>query len=180
METLEIDDAIVLLLGAPTDNPTLRAQLSGVTRLEKLIFLVERETSLGELLNEDACFRPHNFGPFSEIVYRAVGYLSGYGLIEDTAVHSDSTEDSWEQIQAIGSERSDPYVTRDFRLTDVGLRYYEVLANNLEAALIRELSEFNDEFGSIPLRQLVRYVYRRYPEMTERSLIREEVLGNEW
>ena len=85
MPKLEIDDVVVLLLGCPTEKPELEDKLSGVTRLEKLVFLVEQETSLGELLDEDANFIAYNFGPFSAAVYQAVDSLSGYGLLEDSA-----------------------------------------------------------------------------------------------
>ena len=178
MTTIEIDDVIVLLLGAPTRNTGLQDQLQGITRLEKLIFLIERETSLNELIDEETGFRPYNFGPFSDVVYKAISYLSSYGLIDETASISDNTEDSWEQIEAIGAERYDPYVTRDFVLTDTGKRYYEALVRELPMDKLQEMSTFKDRFASLPLRQLVRYVYRRYPDMTEESLIREEILGD--
>lgn len=178
MQTLEIDDAIVLLLGVPANDPSLRDQIKGITRLEKLVFLIERETALKDLLKEDARFRPYNFGPFSENVYRSVGYLSSYGLLEDTGRISDNTEDAWEQIQAIGIDQIDPYLTRDFRLTDIGKRYYESLIQDIPEHYIQDLSQFKERFAPIPLRQLVRYVYLRYPDMTERSLIREDILND--
>ena len=46
----EVDDAIVLLLGAPSKLPQLAGRMQGVTRLEKLIFLLDQETSLRELM----------------------------------------------------------------------------------------------------------------------------------
>ncbi len=73
---LEVDDAIVLLLAAPSRLSTLKGQRKGITRLEKLIFLLERETPVKEWMIEGADFRPHNFGPFSAKVYQAVDLLS--------------------------------------------------------------------------------------------------------
>ncbi len=176
MTALEIDDTIVLLLGAPTKNPLLTDQLSGVTRLEKLVFLIEHETTLPDLLVEDADFTPYNFGPFSAIVYKAVDALVSYGLLDDSESTTKSVEDSWEQVWVLGVDRPDRYATRDFRLTEKGRRYYEALIRDIPKRYIRELSELKDQFGSIPLRQLIRYVYLRYPNMTEKSLIRDEVL----
>ena len=176
MPDLEIDDTIVLLLGAPTKNPALQDRVSGVTRLEKLVFLIERETSLKDLLTEDADFIPYNFGPFSKTVYRAVDLLSGYGLVDDSPSIAANDEDSWEQTWVIGFETPDRYATRDFRLTKKGKRYYTVLSREIPESYIRELTAFKEQFGSLPLRQLVRYVYQRYPKMTERSLIRDEIL----
>lgn len=178
MPKLEIDDVIVLLLGCPTAKPELKNKLSGITRLEKIVFLIEKETSLAELLDEDAKFVPYNFGPFSATVYQAVDALSGYGLLEDSRSIADNTEDSWEQISVIGVRCPDPYATRDFKLTEKGMRYYLALTEEVSKEQIDELTNLKEHFGSIPLRQLVRYVYQKYPEMTEISIIRDEVLGN--
>ena len=39
-----------------------------------------------------------------------------------------------------------------------------------------EVGIFKDRYASMPLRQLVRYVYTKYPEYTEQSIIKDEVL----
>jgi len=179
MPTLEIDDVIVLLLGSPTNVPALENQISGITRLEKLIFLIENESSLKELICETAGFTAYNFGPFSAAVYKAVDSLHGYDLIEDTGSLTSNSEDSWEQISVIGMGSSDPYATRDFRLTDKGIRYYSVLRDEVPGRYIDELTKLKEQFGSIPLKQLVRYVYQRYPTMTKNSIIRDDILGDD-
>lgn len=178
MPELEVDDVIVLLLGSPTNKPALKNQISGITRLEKLVFLIENELSVKELMCEDAGFTAYNFGPFSAAVYKAVDSLSGYGLIEDTGSITSSNEDSWEQIRVIGVSQADPYATRDFRLTERGIQYYEVISGDISEEDLAELTKLKDQFGSMPLRQLVRYVYQQYPHMTENSIIRDEILGN--
>ena len=97
----EVDDAIVLLLGAPARSPTLRDRISGVTRIEKLFFLLDVETPIGSRLTEVAGFVPHNFGPFSAAVYQAVETLEAAGLISDSASLPASAEDSWESDELI-------------------------------------------------------------------------------
>ena len=178
MRGFEIDDIIVLLLGAPTKNRYLQNRIEGITRLEKLIFLIERESAVSELIVEDAKFVPYNFGPFSKVVYRAIGFLSGYGLVDDSAQLVDNTEDSWEERYVLGIDDIDPYATRNFQLTARGRQYYEVLVENLPEDILAEISYLKEQLGTLPLRQLVRYVYLRYPDMTEQSIIRDEVLGN--
>ena len=54
---VEIDDLIVLLLGATPDNA-----VKGITPLEKMIFVLERETPVGELLTEESEYQPYRFG----------------------------------------------------------------------------------------------------------------------
>jgi len=178
---IEIDDAVVLLLGVPSQVPRLSGRLEGVTRLEKMIFLLERETHLGAYLTEDANFIAYNFGPFSPKVYQEVETLAAAGLLVDTATPTDNTADSWERFAAIDAAQDappeDPYATRDFALTQLGQRYYEALASQLPSTAIEELTSFKDKFASVPLRQLVRYVYENYPDYTKRSLIRDDILG---
>lgn len=173
----EIDDAIVLLLGAPVQNRST-GELQGVTRLEKLVFLLERETSAGKWLTEDADFKAYNYGPFSSKVYQAVDLLAGAGLVTDSAKQSADEEDSWEKENAI-FDRSDidPYATRDFKLTEVGWDYFRALASEIGPEKLNEIAEFKSKFASVPLRQLVRYVYERYDEFTTKSVIRDSILG---
>ena len=128
---VEVDDAIVLLLGAPSDSLARHGRIDGITRLEKLIFLVEHETDLRNLLTEHADFEAYNFGPFSGKVYQAVDTLIAAGLLEDSAELASSREDSWEAEKVVGTQPADPYATRNFALTARGRKYYEALIDEL-------------------------------------------------
>ena len=167
---LEVDHAIVLLLGAPARNrnPRRAGRLEGTTRLEKLIFLLERETSAAEWLTEDAGFEAYDLGPFSAKVYQAVDMLSAADIIEVSTTTAKSLEDEWECAYIIGS-LSDPYVTRAFVLTDRGWRYYSALLKGFPREALSALGEFKERFADLPLRQLVRYVFQRYEDFTVRS-----------
>lgn len=181
---IEIDDAIVLLLG--TEVPGSRAgELKGITRLEKLIFLLERETNSKNWLDDDAQFEPYNFGPFSQKVYKAVDMLAAAELVEDSSSAASDDTDTWEQRNEIGLDsgapdeaRDDPYKTRDFRLTERGWKYYQALTGELPKDALKELQAFKRTFAFLPLRQLIRYVYTRYESFTTKSVIRDEILGS--
>lgn len=174
---VEVDDLIVLLLGAPSKAPALRDRMDGVTRLEKLIFLLKQETPIGEQLTEDPEFEAHNFGPFSAKVYQAVEVLVAAGLLQDSAELAPSTEDSWETEEVVGTAQANPYATRNFKLTERGRRYYAALIRELPNGTESTLTDFKGRFGTRPLRQLIRYVYKKYPEYTEKSLIRDQILN---
>jgi uncharacterized protein len=175
---IETDDVIVLLLGAP-GGPNHPGDLDGVTRLEKLVFLLEHETPVRSWATEAADFRSHKFGPFSAKIYKAADTLSAYGLLRDSASLSDNTEDRWEAVNVVFDERDelDPYTTRTFKLTERGRQYYAALIRELPPEAEELLTRFKDRFASLPLRQLVRYVYERYPEFTDKSEIRDEILA---
>lgn len=173
---LETDDAIVLVLGSPggSERP---GYLDGVTRLEKLIFLLERETPVREWMTDKADFRSYRFGPFSSKVYEAADTLAAAKLIRDSASQAGSVEDRWESVTALMDERDvDPYTTRTFELTDRGKNYYAALLSELPPNAEQVLEDFKSRFARLPLRQLVRYVYERYPQFTDRSEIRDDIL----
>lgn len=172
---IETDDMIVLLLGAPGGSEA-PGHLDGVTRLEKLVFLLEHETPARTWATEAADFRSHRFGPFSAKIYQAVDSLWAYGLLKDSARVSDNTEDRWEAVNVVGNEL-DPYTTRTFELTERGSRYYAALIVELPDDAEAILTRFKERFASLPLRQLVRYVYERYPEFTDKSEIRDSAMS---
>jgi hypothetical protein len=80
--TLELDseDLILLLLEA-NERLLHKDAISGITRLEKLLFLLKNETDFEGIANF-FIFEPHNFGPFSKQVYEAVDFLEGCELIQ--------------------------------------------------------------------------------------------------
>lgn len=174
---LETDDAIVLLLGAPGATERDQGRIDGITRLEKLLFLLEKETEATDWLKETADFAPDNFGPFSAKAYQEIESLTSYGLVSDSATLSESAEDTWEAEHIIGENDGEPYATRNLELTEKGQRYYRALLTQLPPEAEPIVSELKRRFGSIPLRKLIRYVYQRHPDFTGKSIIREDILG---
>lgn len=174
-QAVETDDVIVLLLGAP-GGPYERGYLAGITRLEKLIFVAERETPVASWLTEVADFRSHKFGPFSSKIYNAVDTLAAAGLIVDSDRSAKNDEDQWESINVVFGSDVDPYVERTFRLTERGDRYYQAVKGMLPGDAESVLKSFKDRFAGLPLRQLVRYVYEQYPQFTDKSEIRDRIL----
>jgi uncharacterized protein len=170
---IETDDLVVLVLGAPGPPGQPSGRIEGITRLEKLIFLIEQERK-PEWLTEDVGFESNRFGPFSSKIYTAVDTLSAAGLLEDSGSFTTSREDAWETENIIGEQT--PYATRNFELTDLGRRYYQALLNELPEGVEDDLSDFKKSFAAMPLRQLVRYVYERHPRFTDKSIIRDDVL----
>ena len=174
-DPFEVDDAIILLLGAKSRIPSLEGRLEGITRLEKLLFLLEKESGLGRILTEDPEFHAYNFGPFSSKIYQAVETLEAAGLIREKNKYTGSSEDTWETVNIVGEDA--PYSSREFELTERGGRYFKALEREIPKDVSEEVSRFKDRYASIPLRQLVRYVYTKYPEYTEKSIIKEEILS---
>lgn len=174
---LETDDLIVLLLGAPSATPQLRDRLNGITRLEKLVFLLEEETDLEALMSEASDFEAHHFGPFSSKVYSAVETLVAAGLLDQQTVPAGSSEDTWESANLLGTNEGVSYAERRFKLTDRGRKYYQALLAEVPQDVPDRLGRFKDQFAAVPLRNLVRYVYQNHEKFTDKSLIRKQILG---
>jgi hypothetical protein len=178
--TLDVDDGVILLLGAPSKSPRLRDRIEGITRLEKLFFLFEHETDVGRSSGVQADFVAHNFGPFSAKIYQAVDMLAAAGLITDSADLSKSDDDAWETEHLIysGEDAQDQFATRNFALTERGRRYYNSLIEDLPRGTETRVADLKAQFGTLPLRQLIRYVYEKpeYKPYIEKSVIADEVL----
>jgi uncharacterized protein YwgA len=172
-----VDDLIVMLLGAPTKSPGLVNKVSGITRLEKLIFILDEETDVGQMLTDSPEFVPHNFGPFSQKVYQAIDILASANLVTDSAQIDVSNDESWETGNFIDDEPDQQYTSREISLTERGRRYYNALETEFGSNVVSTVSAVKDRFGNLPLTQLVRYVYQRHPEQIEKSIIRNKILG---
>lgn len=181
---IETDDLIVLLMGAPSRHSQLRDKVSGVTRLEKLIFLMHERDALQPHLKETPHFVADKFGPFSLDVYKAVETLEAAGLLREQSREASTSDDLWESDELIGLSEGPAYTERHFELTELGKKYFGVLKTIVPKATLDDVAALKDRFGSLPLRQLIRYVYTEVasdPErqhLLDRSTIRKDVLGS--
>lgn len=179
---VEFDPEDVLLLVLDANERLLgRARLNGITRLEKLVFLLANEGGASEITSKFQ-FRPHNFGPFSSAVYNAKDFLSGVGLVkEEVQAHPSYYAGAAElAIQDMSAEGPRDEATpepvaheKTFQLTGLG----KTAASNLRKELQQQWPELTNgvdrivsKFGDVPLNQIIRYVYRRYPETTTKSI----------
>ena len=192
---LDPEDIILLLLEA---NETLLGKhaVGGVTRLEKLLFLLQRETNI-EKMDSFYEFTAHNYGPFSKEVYEALDFLEGFELIQvKERVHSSHYANVGEilllqeianvgeirLLQEISEEGEAEEVTTDnaigvteklFTLTENGHKVAKKLRQTIEKRRPKDIEELNGiirRYGKLPLNQLIRYVYHKYPEMTVKSI----------
>lgn len=162
---LGLDDAIILLVGAKIKEWPGSLEICGVTRLEKLIFLLENECSTMGWLKASSDFEACDLGPFSNSVYQIVDLLLSAELLQERDSVATDNLDAWEQVNIIGFEASD-LITRNFSLSKRGQEYYDFLVQDIDKKALDEISALKNQFAFLPLRQLIRYVHMRYPEFT--------------
>lgn len=146
---------VLLLLAADKGAP-----VAGRTRLEKLVFLIQ-EKILQELrlvVSEDVYhFRPLHFGPFSEEVLDDLRTLKMLGLAGVDG------EDKAEQV---------------FRITDKGhVAAQRILeTGRVPRVLMDKIERIKVDFGRLSLDELIREVYREFPQYIEQSHIKDKYL----
>jgi uncharacterized protein YwgA len=132
--------------------------IPGALYLQKLVFLAVHEDKKRRAELEKAIeFRPLNFGPYSDSVRSAIDRLESDGLVIS-------------RRQVVSK-----YNREVFALTSTGRQRGDEIAN----ALNKEAREFLRNL-CLAAKQLgysgiLRYVYTKYPELTSRSKIKEEV-----
>lgn len=170
-DSLEGSDLVLMLLAAPTDVESAQGRVNGITRLEKLLYLVEKETSVAaSVAGEQLKFKAYNYGPFSKDVYEAVELLEESGLLTEERVVDGQTIDSMEDVNVTGAVEADEYVERRFVLTKHGRLVADLLAQH-HPSVAGQMTEIKDRYASRSLSGLIRYVYKTYPDSAKNSVI---------
>jgi hypothetical protein len=184
-------DILLLLLYSPGKTGKLNEPIVGKTRLIKMLFLFKKEAldhfCRGTEISDENFYEffPWNFGPFSSQVYDDLVFFDLRGFIESSAAPQESlpeSEEEWEKwLDESGTSRIPPevdsYEEETFLLTDTGIRFTKEIYDSLSESQKKLLREFKSRLCAAPLRAILRYVYKTYPEEIAKSTIKEEVLA---
>jgi predicted DNA binding CopG/RHH family protein len=166
-----IKELMVLLLHAP--NRRGDSAVRGMTRLQKLLFVVE------QTLESESRFYAFNYGPFSEEVNDAVEALKVAGFIRNAQPVA-SGSPSFQQMMAAVSERAGPDdegKVVEFALSQQGHEAAERLRQSSPRydQLFQFVEAIRKEWDIIDLSELVDRVYETWPKFASKSVIREDV-----
>jgi len=166
-------DLVLLLLRAPSPTRSAQDCIYGITRLEKLLFLAHKESPLPGRVDEAFEFKPYNYGPYSKQIYEAVELLEqAEQLCEEKVLDGRSVDIMEERGADAGADEG---LERRFYLTEDGKAVADLLTRT-HPDYGRLFITIKQKYAEMPLRQLIQYVYRRYPEYAEKSLIRDRFL----
>jgi uncharacterized protein len=185
-------DILLLLLYSPGIGTVVNEEISGRTRFMKMVFLFNREIfpsiRKGLAIDENRLypFESWIYGPYSREVLDDLTFFILRGFIEDPKPSRDEalaeSAQEWRRwtadLDESGLDQVEEYNEVAFHLTDKGCQFAAGLWASLtdqQALLIRR---FKKKMLSAPLRALLQYVYVSYPEMTEKSIIKESVLDD--
>jgi hypothetical protein len=185
-------DLILLLLGVGGKDETEEG-ISGITRLQKFLYLLERE----EHLKPDANgfeFIAYKAGPYSAKLYDDLEFLENLGLLtsevagEATEGEAAEMEMSFEELMGECTDTvegtpsdslttADVYEERRYRLTKDGKDRVEKLLQRGEYKPVADgIRRIKSKFGGYSLNDLLYYIYTKYDDMASESEIKDKIL----
>lgn len=191
MSNKKLNGADYLLLLLCLDN---RAPIYGAIRLEKMMFLFNEEIAprLKETgLDSDKLpgFISYNFGPFSKDVYEQVELFKGIGFLQvtDLKAREELIEaDDWEEgpfdeeLRYSGFQLNEEKRYYKYQMLKLGEKYVNSkIIPELTPEQLSMLLQFKKKITSLSPKQILRYVYTKYPKYTSNSLIKDEVFDDD-
>ena len=165
---------LVKLLYAPGSRGQKAEAIRGTTRLEKLAFLAGREFDVPTSYS----FEAYDYGPWSSDVVDDADALRSSKLIEiieeplvlsyqegDDIVTEDQLPDRSDFGESFGGK------LRTYRLTTLGEAAASKLWDQTPQSERDQISRLKRTYNAIPLTDLLRHVYGKYPEMAKKSKI---------
>lgn len=167
----------------------------GITRLQKFLFLLEKEENLAPTTN-GFDFEAYKAGPYSFKLYDELELLENLDYIKSDVVAEASDAEaaeieelSFEDLMGDESEEignklvdgfgaADAFEERRFSLTEKGRdKVKEMIDSGEYKSIFDGIRRIKSKYGDYSLSDLLYYVYTKYPGMTTESEIKEKVLN---
>jgi hypothetical protein len=185
MGKLNRKDILLLLLYVPGVSGQKSEGIKGITRFTKLLFLLKDLYKVDEDVEKYYHFEPYKIGPFTEELYNDLNVLEAMQLIETKTKNYIEEPEVLETQEIIGDLLTyadldalslDYYKEFNYSLTERGQAIAGKIYDSASQSTKQAVEEVKLKFGSLPLTELLRYIYRRFPEMATRT-IREDLRG---
>lgn len=185
-------DILLLLLYSPGLRDEPNEPIVGRTRLVKMLFLFREELlpefRLGTEITTENFYKffAWSYGPFSRQVYDDLQFFTLRGFIKTAETTEDTLPESlaeWDMWLSGSNENADDesvidYSEEQFSLTDKGLKFTTSLFAGLSTNQRQAIRLFKKQMTKTPLRSILKYVYEKYDDMTDKSEIKEGILGS--
>ena len=180
-------DILITLLFAKGSEEHFGEPIEGITRLDKILYLLSESSEFKQIVNKGYTFEADRFGPFAPEIFDDMAALKQEGIIRVVSAREPrnkiETVDEETVEQVLDEDKAKEknvtwktYPVERYELTERGLQIGSLLYNGLAENQRMKLEEMKEDFGKMNLKSLLHYVYSKYPRMTEKSEIREKVL----
>ena len=169
---LDKEDVLLLLLFSLSGEKA-KEPVASITRIEKMMYLLQEETEFSGKLQDKFEYRPWKFGPFSKEIYESLDFLFSLDLLDIEVRELPNYPEYAErdELKLIGMEEEEPVIEKVFSLTDRGGMVAEKLRDSISKKVWAEFTKLKRRFEGVPLTALIQYVYREYPETTTESIL---------
>jgi hypothetical protein len=173
-------DIVLALLYAPGATGIEGEPVRGYTRLEKLMFLVDKETKLGQIVDREYVFEPKNFGPCAEEIYDDIEMLKDARILQTLDESADSELEDVDSSEGLSEVEDEPIPpsrsTTVFRLTPKGMIIGKKIFDAIDPTERKKLVQIKTIYNSKPISDTLRYVYTTYGDYITKSTIKDKVL----
>lgn len=172
-------DLLLVLLFAPGSNGEEHEPIEGITRLQKLVFLLNRgkgPASLVEIAKKYE-YEAYKMGPYTDTLRDDLDTLISLGLVGTERLRyliSDDVDDPYDPYDSQEKKRK-RIESQKFSLTDNGIEAGSELWDSLSSTDKDALEKFKGFFCSLSLRQLLIFVYDQFPKFTVKSEIKRQL-----
>lgn len=175
-------DLMVLLLYAKGYTGKLNEEIKGITRLEKLMYLLLREGDFEETLSQEVAFEAYDFGPYSAEVYDLLESLRMMEIVEIREERISNMKDIIDIYYAEAEGQIEETTGKFMEVYSLtGERGFKIARRLLEERVTAEelerIENIKEKYNAMKLDDLLKYVYRTYPESAEKSKIIEKIFG---
>lgn len=175
-------DLMVALLHSPGSTGKTFEEIKGITRLEKLVFLLLKEGDFEDKLAEELDYEAYDYGPYSGEVYDLVEALEDIGVLNVDRKETSDFKENIDEIYLEYSEDQNPPLDKHidiYRLDEEkGEKIWqENVKDKFTSEELKKIERIKSKYNEIELRELLTYVYENYPESTKESKILDEILG---
>jgi len=175
-------DLLLVLLFAPGPKKKECEPIEGITRLQKLIFLLNQGKGPNSLVKiaKEYEYKAHKMGPYTDSLREDIDALISFGLVGTERLRyliSDDKDDPDYDVDDPDykqEEKCKRVESQKFFLTKNGKEAGKELWHSLSSKDRDALKEFKAFFCSLTLRQLLIFVYDQFPKFTVKSEIKKQ------
>ena len=160
--------------------------IQGIVRIMKLLFLMKMDAGLDRYVTDYYAFAPYKLGPFEKAIYDDLDALVERNLIARKPIEENQLSPESRLPKELEIEESIDFdrvkMNAIYTLTDTGKKYaqaYAKGAEQIDAAILKSIKDIKSTWASQPLKHLLKYVYKKYPNYTTESEILDKVLGSD-
>ena len=177
--------ALLLLLYGRGASGDLGEPIEGRTRLQKLMYLLNKEHRVVKSI-ANLKFEAYAYGPYRPELYDDLAFLKNMGYLTSRETGSLSSDEMQNNVitfdYLMGGLQEDvpeKYETERYQLSRPGFEAVEHYLTGVKEdpklpSVLAAIQEVKTRFNRMPLRQLLRYVYTKYPEDARESVIADQ------